>query len=93
MSPTIIPSALHGESPGGSGVYAGGVLPKRSGQIQQRVCGRNLSLSICGLLSVLLDFLPRLFFCPFAFDLLKFTEKLSRIVLLFGILVAACSKV
>ena len=71
---TIVPPALHGESPWGSGVYAGGVLPKRSGEIQQGVCGRNLCISICGLLSVLLGFLPRLVFRPFAFDLLELAE-------------------
>lgn len=93
MPLTIIPPTLHGESSWGGGIYAGGVLPKRSGEVQQRVCGRNLRLSICGLFSVLFSVLPRLFFNSFPFDLLELTEKLGGIVLLFGILIAAKSSV
>jgi len=89
VSLTIIPPALHGESSWGSGVYPGGILPKRGGEIQQGVCGRNLRISVCGLLCGLFGFLSRLFFIPFAFDLLELTEKLCGVVLFFGILVAS----
>ena len=93
MPLTIVPPALHGESSRSCGVYAGRVLPKRSGEIQQGVCGRNLRLSVCGLLGIFLSLLSRLFFRPFAFDLLELTQKLGGIVLLFGILVATDSQV
>ena len=85
---TVIPPTLHGKISWRGGVYARWVLPKRSGEIQQGVCSRNLCISIRRLLSVLLGFLPCLFFVPFALDLLELAEKLCGVVLLFGILVA-----